>query len=102
LNQSEHTRYSRKAILYKVYELLKDLVGTELKHRVNQLALLGIFPKAATRYFNLITQTYSGNVTIFPKADVNDYLTILANPSPDTLRQGLTVGARRVYPSKNI
>jgi len=100
LNQSEHFRYSKRAALYKAYELVKDLIGSELKHRVNQLAMIGIFPKAASRYFNLITQTYSGNVTIFPRVDINDYLTILSNPSPDTLRHGLTFGARRIFPSK--
>jgi len=101
LNQSEHFRYSKRAILYKAIELVKDIIGSELKHRVNQLAMIGIFPKAATRYFNLITQTYIGNITIFPKADINDYLTILSNPSPDTLRHGLTIGARRVFPKVN-
>jgi len=100
LNQSEHLRYSRKTILYKAYELVKDLVGSELQHRVNQLARIGIVPRAVSRYFNLITQTYSGNVTLFPKANLNDYLNILTNPTPEFLREGLSIGSRRVYHSK--
>ena len=100
MNQSEHLRYSRKTILYKAFELVKDLIGSELQHRVNQLARIGIVPKAVSRYFNLITQTYSGNVTLFPKANLNDYFNILTNPTPEFLREGLSVGSRRVYHSK--
>jgi len=101
LNQSEHLRYSRKTILYKAFELVKDLIGSELQHRVNQLARIGIVPKAVSRYFNLITQTYSGNVTLFPKANLNDYFNILTNPTPEFLREGLSVGSRRVYHKVN-
>lgn len=99
LNHSEHFRHTKKAIIFKALELLKDLVGSELSHRINQLTRIGILPKAATRYFNLITQQYSGHVTIFPKTSINDYLTILDNPKVEFIRKGLVDGSRRTYPS---
>lgn len=74
-------------------------MGSEVKHRINQLTYLGILPKTATRYFNLITQTYLGNITIFPKITLKDVFSLMDNPREETLRKGKEEGARRVYHS---
>lgn len=99
LNHSEHHRHSKRTFFYKAYEKIKDLIAAELKHRVNQFAIMGILPSAITRYFNLITQQYSGHVTIWPLVTVQDYVHILDNPSTELLRNCIINGSRRVYPS---
>jgi predicted acylesterase/phospholipase RssA len=97
MNHSEGFRHSRKYVFVRVYEVLKGIIASELKHRVNQLSSVGILPTAITRYFNLITQEYSGNVTIWPIPTLRDYLNILNNPSHQSLQKGLILGARRTY-----
>ncbi len=50
-----------------------------MKHRASQVAF--IFPNAITKFFNLVTQSYVGDITIWPKPQLNDYLRILENPT---------------------
>lgn len=99
LKHSEHLRHSPFTFLHRVFEIIKDLIGSEIQHRFNQLTRIGIFPKAIARYFNLVTQTYCGHVTIFPKPTLYDFLTLVNDPSPEAMRQGLE-GRKSVYPSK--
>jgi len=99
LNHSEQHRHAKRTIFYKTWELIKDLIGAEIKHRVNQFTRLGILPRAFARYFNLITQQYSGHVTIWPDFTVSDLMNILVGPTNDMLRNCIIHGARRVYPS---
>jgi len=100
LNHSEQHRYAKRTIFYKMWELVKDQIAAEIKHRVNQFAMLGILPKGLTRYFNLITQQYSGHVTIWPDFTLTELINILDNPTTDLLRHCIIHGSRRVYPSK--
>jgi len=101
LNHSEQHRYAKRTVFYQMWELVKDQIGAEIKHRVNQFAMFGILPKALTRYFNLITQKYSGHVTIWPDFTLSELINILDNPTTDLLRHCMIHGARRVYPKIN-
>lgn len=40
-----------------------------------------IFPSAVTKFFNLATQAYVGNITIWPVPSISNYLRILENPT---------------------
>ena len=99
LDHSEQHRYAKRTVFYRAWERIKDLVAAEIKHRVNQLTIMGVLPSAMTRYFNLITQQYSGHVTIWPDFTINDLLTILDGPTTEMLRNCIIEGSRRVYPS---
>ena len=46
-----------------------------MKHRASQIAF--IFPNAITKFLNLVTQSYVGDITIWPKPKFSDYLRIL-------------------------
>ena len=48
-----------------------------------------------------IYMTIIGNVTIFPKASLFDYLSLLDNPSEDYLFRVLPMSEERVYNSNN-
>ncbi len=54
---------------------LKEFFLSEMKHRACQLAY--VFPNAVTKFFNLVTQSYVGDITIWPKPKLSDYLRIL-------------------------
>lgn len=58
-----------------LFERVKSFLASELKHRVAQMTL--IFPSAITKFFNLATQDYMGNITIMPLPSVRKYLRIL-------------------------
>jgi hypothetical protein len=54
---------------------LKDFFLSEMKHRAFQLSY--IFPSAITKFFNLFTQAYVGNITIWPVPSLSNYLRIM-------------------------
>lgn len=97
MNHSESYRHHKRRILLRLWEFIKDVVGSEIKHRINQLGKIGLFSKAVTRYFNLITQQYGGHVTIWPNPSLHDFIHLLDNPSHPRLRYCLVRGATRVY-----
>lgn len=61
--------------------------------------MIGIFPKALTRAFNLVTQQYSGHITVWPDFSLKDLQRILDGPTTEMLRNCIIKGSRRVYPS---
>ena len=83
--------------LIVVLHRFKEFVLSELKHRTSQLAYL--FPNDITKFFNIITQVYVGNITIWPKPKLNDYLRILDNPTSYEAVSNFVMGGRqRTYP----
>jgi len=101
LNESEVQRHTVRAFFSKIYEIFKDIIGSEIRFRVNQLTKLGILPRALTRYFNLITQEYGGHITIWPNPSLYDFLHILDNPTHEWIRTVLARGAQRTYQKVN-
>lgn len=100
LNHSEFYRNSIVSYVFKFLELIKDMVGSEFRHRVGQMERLGLFPLAISRYFTILNQQYSGNVTIWAPPTVYDSLHILQHPSTLSMTRGGKLGARGVYYSK--
>lgn len=43
---------------------VKEFVLSELKHRASQVAY--VFPNELTKFLNLLTQSYVGDITIWP------------------------------------
>jgi Predicted esterase of the alpha-beta hydrolase superfamily len=101
MNHSESYRHSKRAIIFRAWEFIKDFIGSEIKHRINQLEKLGILSSAIARYVNLITQQYGGHVTIWPHPTLNDFIHLLDNPTHEMLRRCLIKGATRVYHKVN-
>lgn len=75
------------------------MVGSELQHRVKQFVRLGVFPKAIARYSTILTQQYSGHVTIWPAPTLTDLIHILDHPNTKSLKRGGILGARGAYSS---
>jgi TAG lipase/steryl ester hydrolase/phospholipase A2/LPA acyltransferase len=75
----------------------KEFVLSELKHRASQVSY--IFPNAVTKFFNLVTQSYVGDITIWPKPLLSDYLRLLENPtSYAAIMNFVNGGKHRTYP----
>jgi TAG lipase/steryl ester hydrolase/phospholipase A2/LPA acyltransferase len=48
----------------------------------------------------MLSQRYSGDITIVPDISYADYLTLMSNPSPEFLVEARLRGERATWPSK--
>jgi predicted acylesterase/phospholipase RssA len=94
--------FSREKNKFNLWKLTKNLIFSEIKHRCQQLASLGLLPSPMTRSMNIITQDYRGHVTIFPVPNLSDYLKVLANPSKEDIAYCTLHSSRRTFPSKLV
>jgi len=77
---------------------IKEFFLSEFKHRALQLSY--VFPSAITKFLNLFTQSYVGNITIWPVPSVSNYLRIMENPVHfDVILNFVEDGRSRTYPS---
>jgi len=97
LNHGEKFRHSALAYIFKIFEPMKYLIGSEFQHRIHQLVNLRIIPKAIARYSTIFTQQYSGHVTIWPTPTLTDLIHVLDHPNHRTLKRGGILGARGAY-----
>lgn len=77
---------------------LTTLAKDEALHRLQFLAELGIFPTAVTKLRSVISQKYSGDITILPEFNVHDLPRILKNPSVDFMERSTLSGERATWP----
>jgi hypothetical protein len=60
-----------------------------------------VFPPARM-WDAILSQKYSGNITIVPPVAFTDFFRLVDNPSPDDLRRCAKVGERATWPSMHI
>ncbi|KAM3087885.1 Lipase 5 [Clarireedia jacksonii] len=80
--------------VYKLTNLAKD----EALHRLQVLAELGIFPNLVTKCKSILSQKYSGDITILPEIDYKDFPRILKNPTTQFMIQASLCGERATWP----
>ena len=66
---------------------IKSFIGSEIIHRVNQMASFGLIPEKLSNLLMLLNQNYKGNVTISPHVRVNDFINVLRNPTADFVKE---------------
>ncbi|KUJ19018.1 patatin-domain-containing protein [Mollisia scopiformis] len=77
---------------------LTNLAKDEALHRMHVLAELGIFPNLVTKCRSVLSQKYSGDITILPEIDYKDFPRILKNPTADFMVQACLCGERATWP----
>lgn len=82
----------------KLTATLTTLAKDEALHRLHFLAELGIFPTAVTKLRSVLSQKYSGDITILPEFNVHDLPRILKNPSVDFMERATLSGERATWP----
>ncbi|KAK4223959.1 acyl transferase/acyl hydrolase/lysophospholipase [Podospora fimiseda] len=80
--------------LYTLTALAKD----EALHRLHFLTELGIFPNLFTKLRCILSQKYSGDITILPEIAVQDLPLILKNPTPEFMMRNCLIGERATWP----
>ncbi|KAG8533090.1 uncharacterized protein KY384_001873 [Bacidia gigantensis] len=81
---------------------LSHLAKDEALHRMHMLTDLGIFPNLLTKMVSVLSQKYSGDITILPEISYADFPRILSNPTPDFMQQAMLAGERATWPKISI
>ncbi|KAG4444393.1 hypothetical protein IFR05_000158 [Cadophora sp. M221] len=77
---------------------LTNLAKDEALHRMQVLAELGIFPNLVTKARSVLSQKYSGDITILPEIEYKDFPRMLKNPTADFMVQACLCGERATWP----
>ncbi|MCJ1394261.1 hypothetical protein MMC18_007139 [Xylographa bjoerkii] len=70
----------------------------EALHRMHIMAEMGIFPNTLTKAVSVLSQKYSGDITIFPEISYADFPRMLSNPTPEFMEQAMLCGERATWP----
>ncbi|KAA8576479.1 hypothetical protein MFRU_009g03220 [Monilinia fructicola] len=77
---------------------LTTLAKAEALHRMQVLAELGVFPNLVTKCKSILSQKYSGDITILPEINYKDFPRILKNPTSDFMVQACLSGEKATWP----
>ncbi|KFY45218.1 hypothetical protein V494_01077 [Pseudogymnoascus sp. VKM F-4513 (FW-928)] len=77
---------------------LTRLAKSEALHRLHVLAQLGVLPNICNKARNMLSQKYSGDITILPRVEYRDFVAILKNPSPGFMVRACEAGERATWP----
>ncbi|SAL96813.1 hypothetical protein [Absidia glauca] len=78
------------------------LANTEIQHRCNQLTELGILPSIFSKMKAIMSQKYSGDITIVPQVDYTDFVKVLSNPSQEFVAHAIVQGERATWSKMSI
>lgn len=84
------------------FNTLSHLAKSEALHRMHTVAELGIFPNLLTKTVSVLSQKYSGDITIFPEISYTDFPRMLSNPTPGFMHQAMLSGERATWPKISI
>ncbi|KAL9121526.1 MAG: hypothetical protein Q9187_001911 [Circinaria calcarea] len=93
-HQSTLTLASGPSWLRGITELAKG----EALHRMQVMAEMGIFPNTLTKTVSVLSQKYSGDITILPEISYADFPRMLSNPTPEFMNQAMLGGERATWP----
>jgi TAG lipase/steryl ester hydrolase/phospholipase A2/LPA acyltransferase len=79
-------------------EELTAMAKEESLHRMHFLAELGFLPNLLTKLLSVLSQTYSGDITILPEIALHDLPLILKNPTPEFMLRNCLMGERATWP----
>ncbi|KAB5578130.1 patatin-domain-containing protein [Coniochaeta sp. 2T2.1] len=79
-------------------QTLTTLAKDEAVHRLHFLTELGIFPNLCTKVRSVLSQRYSGDITILPEISPHDLPRILKNPTSEFMMRNCLVGERATWP----
>jgi len=81
---------------------LSHLAKGEALHRMHTLADMGILPNILTKTVSVLSQKYSGDITIFPEISYAHFPRILSNPTKEFMHQAMLSGERATWPKMSI
>ncbi|RKF79536.1 Lipase 4 [Golovinomyces cichoracearum] len=79
-------------------DTLLKLSKDEILYRLHVISEVGIFPNLFTKLNSVLSQKYSGDITILPEIDLKDFPLILTNPTTEFMEKALLCGERATWP----
>jgi TAG lipase / steryl ester hydrolase / phospholipase A2 / LPA acyltransferase len=77
---------------------MASFAKTEAMHRMQVLAELGVFPNYFTKVRSVLSQKYSGDITILPEISYAHFPRVLQNPSAEFMVAAMLAGERATWP----
>ena len=74
------------------------LAKGEVLHRLHVLSELGVFPTCFTKIRSVLSQRYSGDITILPEVSYMRLPNVLSNPTSEFLAEATLAGERATWP----
>lgn len=97
ISYSRFHRYSRNYFFIKIWEACSGFVISEIKHRLSQIASLGLIPRRLSLLINVVMQEYFGNINILPNIGFNDITRLFDNPSVESVREWTLRGRNATF-----
>ncbi|QBM87197.1 TAG lipase / steryl ester hydrolase / phospholipase A2 / LPA acyltransferase [Metschnikowia aff. pulcherrima] len=79
-----------------------DFILNEVIHYLQILHELNIQKNITSKMISILTQRYSGDITILPELDVSDFLLLFTNPTPKFILDFILKGARAAWPKITV
>ncbi|WPK23475.1 hypothetical protein PUMCH_000716 [Australozyma saopauloensis] len=79
-----------------------DFISSEIIHYLQVCHELNIQKNFTLKMISILTQRYSGNITILPELATIDFLSLFSNPSPAFMMDFILKGARAAWPKITI
>ncbi|EGV62302.1 patatin-domain-containing protein, partial [Yamadazyma tenuis ATCC 10573] len=83
-----------KGILNNAY----DFFTCELIHYFQIFNEMDIYKNLSTKLISLLSQSYSGDITILPNYKLSDFTKVFSNPTPQFIADFIIRGARSTWP----
>ncbi|KAF2665243.1 patatin-domain-containing protein [Microthyrium microscopicum] len=80
------------------FSTLAGLAKSEALHRMHVLTELGVLPNYLTKLRSVLSQKYSGDITILPEISYSQLPKILTNPTPEFMMKAVLCGQRATWP----
>ena len=77
---------------------IAHLAKGEALHRMRVTAEMGVFSNSLTKAVSVLSQKYSGDITIFPEISYADFPRMLSNPTPAFMVHAMLCGERATWP----
>ncbi|KAJ6437346.1 Patatin family phospholipase [Purpureocillium lavendulum] len=77
---------------------IASLAKDEALHRLQFMAEMGLFPNLMTKCRSILSQKYSGDITILPEITMHDLPRLMSNPTSDFMLRSSFLGERATWP----
>ncbi|KAI9365660.1 acyl transferase/acyl hydrolase/lysophospholipase [Pilaira anomala] len=88
--------------LRRIANFCMHMAKTEAQHRCTQLTELGIMSSFFYKVQSIMSQKYSGDITIVPDVGYSDFLKVLSNPTSEYAMNCLRRGEQATWPKMSI
>ncbi|KAK6458688.1 acyl transferase/acyl hydrolase/lysophospholipase [Scheffersomyces xylosifermentans] len=97
-NVENELSYKFKHFLNNVY----DFVSCEIVHYLQILNTMDIYKNLSNKLISVLSQKYSGDITILPDFKIQDFTKIFKNPTPEFLLDFIIRGAKASWPKVTV